>query len=126
MTSYHKNISRLYQVGTVFITDGKEDRFVAEPAIMAENMKRDFPEIEQTARIVIFNLFGEYKTLVQYRQPDGTQRSFYETNACAADPSFFNLFDFHFIEGAPSSALARPNSIVISEEMARKIFGSNT
>jgi putative ABC transport system permease protein len=121
--SYHKNISRLYQVGTVFITGGKEDRFVAEPAVMAGNMKRDFPEIEQTARIVAFNIFGEYKTLVQYIQPDGTQRSFYETNAFAADPSFFDLFDYHFIEGSPSSALRRPNSVVISEQMARKIFG---
>jgi len=121
--SYHKNVSRLYQVGTVFLTGGKEDRFVAEPAIMAENMKRDFPEIEQTARIVVFNIFGEYKTLVQYRQPDGVQRSFYEPNACAADPSFFDLFDYHFIEGNPSSALQRPNSVIISEEMARKIFG---
>jgi putative ABC transport system permease protein len=121
--SYHKNISRLYQVGTVFITGGKEDRFPAEPAVMAENLKRDFPEIQQTARLLAFNLFGEYKTLVQYAQPDGTQRSFYEANACAADAAFFELFDYHFIQGNPSSSLQRPNSVVISEEMARRIFG---
>jgi putative ABC transport system permease protein len=121
--SYRKNISRLYQVGTVFITGGKEDRFQAEPAVMAENMKRDFPEIEQTARILVFDFFGQYKTLVQYLQPDGTQRSFYETKACAADASFFELFDFPFVEGNPSSALRGPNSVVISEKMARKVFG---
>src|SRR5579864_8527757 len=66
--SYHKNIDRLYQVGTVFITGGKEDRFPAEPAIMAENLKSDFPEIEKTARILVFDFFGEYRALVQYAQ----------------------------------------------------------
>src|SRR5580692_7366757 len=91
--AYHKNTSGLYQVGTVFITGGKEDRFPAEPAVMAENLKHDFPEIDKTARVLVFDFFGEYKTLVQYLQPDGTQRSFYETKACAADASFFDLFD---------------------------------
>jgi putative ABC transport system permease protein len=121
--SWQKNINRLYQVGTVFITGGKEDRFQAEPAVMAENMKRDFPEIEQTARIIVFDFFGEYKSLVQYTLLDGTPRSFYETKACAADASFFELFDYHFIEGNAPTALSRPNSVIISEEMARKIFG---
>lgn len=121
--SYHKNISRLYQVGTVFITGGKEDRFPAEPAVMAANMKQDFPEIEQTARIVVFPFFGEYKNMVQYTQPDGTVRSFYETKGCAAEPSFFQLFDYHFIEGNSSTVLNQPNSVAISEEMAKKVFG---
>jgi putative ABC transport system permease protein len=122
--SYQKKIDRLYQVGTVFITGGKEDRFPAEPAVMAENMKRDFPEIERTARMVVFSFFGEYRTLIQYRQADGVPHSFYETNGCAADASFFELFDYDFIEGDASSALHQPNSVVISEEMAGKIFGT--
>src|SRR5579863_562794 len=50
--SYRENIRHLYQVGTIFVTGGKEDRFPAEPAVMAENLKRDFPEVLQTARIV--------------------------------------------------------------------------
>jgi putative ABC transport system permease protein len=121
--SYHKNIKNLYQVGTVFLTGGKEDPFAAEPAIMAQNMKNDFPEIEKTARILIFNFFGEYRTLVQYRPQNETPRSFYETEGCAAEASFFQLFDYHFIEGNAASALSQPNSVVISEDMARKIFG---
>jgi len=122
--SYQKNIKQLYQVGTVFITGGKEDRFPAEPAVMAGNMKRDFPEIKQTARVVVFSFFGENKNLVQYTQPGGKLLSFYEPKGCAADASFFNLFDYHFIEGNASSALSEPNSVVISEDMAKKIFGN--
>ena len=121
--SWQKNSKRLYQVGTIFVTGGKEDRFPAEPAVMAENIKKDFPEVEQTARVVVFSFFGEYRNLVQYTQPGGTLRSFYEPKGCATDASFFQLFDYDFIEGNASSALVEPNSVVISEEMARRIFG---
>ncbi len=121
--SYHKNSKRLYQVGTVFITGGKEDRFPAEPAVMAGNMKKDFPEVEQTARLVVFSFFGEYRNLVQYTPRGGTLQSFYEARGCATEASFFQLFDYDFIEGKASAALGEPNSVVISEEMAKRIFG---
>ena len=122
--SWQKYVKRLYQVGTVFVTGGKEDRFPAEPAVMAQNMKNDFPEIEQTARMVVFSFFGEDRNLVQYTQPDGTLRSIYEPNGCATDAAFFQMFEFDFTEGTPSSALSEPNSVVISQEMAKRIFGN--
>jgi putative ABC transport system permease protein len=121
--SYRKDIGRLYQVGTVFITNGKEDRFPAEPAVMAENIKKDFPEVQQTARIIAFDFFGEYKTLIQYFQPGQEPKSYYETKAYAADASFFGLFDYHFKEGNAATALSQPLSVVISEQMAKRIFG---
>lgn len=122
--SYHKNIKRLYQVGTVFITNGKRDKFPAEPAIMAQNMQQSFPEAAATARVVVFSFFGENKTLIQYKHSDGVLHSYYEPKGCAADASFFKLFDYHFVEGNTSTALKQPNSVVISEDMARKIFGN--
>ncbi|HLZ85896.1 MAG TPA: ABC transporter permease, partial [Puia sp.] len=64
------NVKRLYQVGGIFVTDGKEDRFPCSPAITAANLQQDFPEIEQTARMLTFSFFGEYKTLLQYTRPD--------------------------------------------------------
>jgi putative ABC transport system permease protein len=121
--SYQKKIGRLYQVGTVFVTGGKEDRFPAEPAVMAENLKRDFPEVQQTARIIAFDFFGEYKALIQYFQPGKEPKSYYETKAFAADASFFELFDYSFMEGNAATALSQPSSVVISEEMAKRIFG---
>jgi putative ABC transport system permease protein len=121
--SDRKNIGRLYQVGTIFVTGGKEDRFPAEPAVMAGNLKMDFPGIQQTARVIVFDFFGQYKTLIQSLEPGREPKSYYETKACAADASFFELFDYHFVEGSAASALSRPRSVVISEEMAKRIFG---
>jgi putative ABC transport system permease protein len=122
--SYHPDIKRLYQVGGIFVTDGKAERFPCAPAITAQNMKQDFPEVEQTARMVTFSFFGEYKTLLQYIRPDGSVIEFYEPKGAAADNSFFQLFTYHFVEGETATALSKPNSVVISKEVARKIFGA--
>jgi len=121
--SWHKDIKRLYQVGGIFITDGKQDRYPCAPAVTAQNMKHDFPEIDQTARMLTFSFFGESKTLLQYNLPDGTTRSFYEPKGSAADNSFLKLFTYHFREGDVSGALTRPNTVVISKELAGKLFG---
>jgi putative ABC transport system permease protein len=44
-------------------------------------------------------------------------------NYGTADPSFFEIFSFPFIQGDPKTALAEKGSIVLAESAARKIFG---
>ena len=41
-----------------------------------------------------------------------------------ADASFFKLFTYNFIEGDAVTALKEPNTIVLSEEIAKKFFGN--
>jgi putative ABC transport system permease protein len=124
-TSYdrhHKNADRLYELATTFVKDGKNDPKPNTPAPMAAAMKREFPEIEESARIL--QLFGEDKTLLQYSLNNGEAKSFYETKGFAADPTFFRLFSYHFIEGNPQSCLDAANTVVINEEIAKKLFGN--
>ncbi len=120
---YHANINQLYQLGTTFTKEGKGgERTPNTPAPMAQAMKQDFPEIAETARIMA--LFAEDKTLLQYKQGNETPKSFYETKGYMADASFFKLFTYHFIEGNPLTALVNSNTVVLSEEIAKKFFGS--
>ncbi|EHQ26295.1 ABC transporter permease [Mucilaginibacter paludis] len=121
--SYHKNIDNLYQVGTTMIKKGKKDDNTAHtsPPISAA-LKQEFPEIAETARLV--NLFTDEVNLVQYTTPANQKKSFLEEHGFIADPAFFKLFTYNFIEGQPDNALANPNTIVISENMAKKIFGN--
>ncbi|HEY1872685.1 MAG TPA: ABC transporter permease, partial [Chitinophagaceae bacterium] len=118
---YHKNISQLYQLATTFVKDGKEDKTPNTPAPMAAAMKQEFPEIEEAARIM--PLFTEDKTLLQYKDGSAAPKSFYETKGFMADASFFKLFTYNFIEGDTATALKDPNTIVLSEEVAKKLFG---
>ena len=42
---YHKNIDQLYQLGTIFIGDGKESKTPNTPAPMAAAMIQSFPKL---------------------------------------------------------------------------------
>ena len=42
-----------------------------------------------------------------------------------ADEDFFRLFDTPFIHGNPEDVMSRPNTVAISEQMAKKLFGNN-
>jgi len=120
--TYHKNADRIYQVGTAFIKDGKEERRANTPAPMARAMQMEFPEIEQTTRLM--KAFADDKTLLLYTPPSGERKSFFETGGYLADSTFFRLLTYDFIEGMASNALDQPNSLVLSEEIAKKLFGS--
>ena len=118
---YQQNGDDIYQLGTIFIQQGKENRTASSPAPMARAMQQDFPEVEQTARLI--GLFAEDKTLLQYKEQGGEQKPFYETKGYLTDSTFFRMFTYDFIEGNAASALNNPNTVVLSEEIAKKIFG---
>jgi putative ABC transport system permease protein len=120
--SYHKNINHLYELATTFVKEGKEDPKPNTPAPMAAAMKQEYPEIMETTRLL--TLFAEDKTLLQYQPPIEAPKSFYETKGYAADSTFFRLFTYNFIEGNPETCLDAPNTVVLSEEIAKKLFGS--
>ncbi|UII29355.1 ABC transporter permease [Fulvivirga maritima] len=46
-----------------------------------------------------------------------------ERNWVMADSTYFQIFDFEFIEGDPETALDQPNSVVIRDVIAEKYFG---
>jgi putative ABC transport system permease protein len=119
---YQKNADNIYQVGTEFRGLGNIKKLPNTPAAMGEIMKQVFPEIQHTTRLI--RLFGEDKTLLQYTPQNNAVKSFYETKGYLADSTFFRMFTYNFIAGDPSTALSNPNSVVLSEEIAKKIFGN--
>lgn len=51
---------------------------------------------------------------------------FFESDALAVDSSFFSMFGFILLEGNKETVLNKPKSIVISEEIADKYFGTTS
>ena len=122
--SYHKNANKIFQLGTTFVKEGKEDRTANTPAPMAKAMQMEFPEIEKTTRLL--KMFADDRTLFQYTEPNGNVKSFFETKGFVADSTFFQVLTYKFKEGDAATALMNPNSVVINEETARKIFGKES
>lgn len=118
---HYKDADRIYQVGTVFVGGTKDNRSPGTPSPLGPAIQKEYPEVEMMTRLV--PLFVDDKTLIQYNA--GSQvKSFYETKGYMVDSTFFRIFNYDFIEGSPSSSLTEPNTLVLSEEIARKIFGS--
>jgi putative ABC transport system permease protein len=120
--AYQKNSDTIYQVGTEFEGLGNFKKLPNTPAALGEMMKDAFPEIVQTVRLAV--LYSEDKTLLQYNEKDGTAKSFYETKGLLADSTFFRMFTYNFIEGNPITALDAPNTIVLEDDIAKKLFGN--
>jgi len=77
-------------------------------------MKEEIPEVREIVR-----LLPTRKILIAYGE-----KKYYEENFIFADPSLFAIFTFPFIQGNPQTALSSPSSVVITQDMASKYFGS--
>jgi putative ABC transport system permease protein len=80
---------------------------------LGPELERKYPEIEASCRV-----WPWHRSLVKYQD-----KRFDEYNIYLTDPSFFTIFTFPFVEGNAETALADLNSIVITEETARRYFG---
>ncbi len=76
------------------------------------NLEKEFPEIESAVRILGLNMLVRKDDI-----------KFNETNAIAADSTFFKVFDFKLLQGDPNSVIKKPYSIVLSETSSKKYFG---
>jgi putative ABC transport system permease protein len=119
-TSFN-NADRIYQLGTDFDPGTKEDRAANTAGPIGRMLQQDYPEIQSTARLL--RLFTDDKTLMQVTGEAGELKSFYETNGYLADSSFFTILNYDFKEGNAKISLVEPNTVVIDESIAKKLFG---
>jgi putative ABC transport system permease protein len=66
--------------------------------------------------------FCRYRTSSFYGVKRG-DKAFLDEVIGVADPSFFTFFTFPLVKGDPKTALDGPKSVVITETLARKLFG---
>jgi putative ABC transport system permease protein len=113
--AYHKDSNRIFRIAT----EVKEARgeFIAatSPVSMADVIKNDCTEIEYAG-----SFSSEWNVVIRLDNGE----LFYEPDKCfKATPDIFSIFDIPFIYGNFQKALSDVNSVMISEEMAKKYFG---
>ncbi|GAB3944087.1 ABC transporter permease [Spirosoma harenae] len=126
---HQEHASRLYLMAQETIIGkgnkgASSDKNATASAPYAFALKSQFPEIEQAARLWI-NLIDD-KALLQVREGGKAVKAFYETKGYQVDSTFFDLFTYQFTEGNPHTALVDRNSVVLSEEIAHKLFGATS
>ncbi|MEE4196547.1 MAG: ABC transporter permease [Bacteroidales bacterium] len=111
---FHSKKNQIYRVVKGNLETGQF--WAAMSARVPPKLKQEFPEVREYARLGKFS--WDPKTMIKY-----DNKAFYEDHFLLADPSFFKLFDFKFIEGNPETALSSVNSVVITQSNAKKYFG---
>jgi putative ABC transport system permease protein len=108
---FHSNKDRVYRI----LSTGKNNNFMndmASSAIpLAEELRKNYSGIEASATLVR-NIGGN----VFYNEKIASGGGYF------ADENLFKILDFKLLEGDPKTALTNPRSLVISQEMASKLF----
>lgn len=82
------------------------------PAPMGPEIVREFPQVEQYTRL------RWYGRILIRKGQENVQ----ENMVAYADSTLFDVFTLPMIDGNPKTALTKPNSIVITESIAKKYF----
>ena len=112
---HHSKGDRIYRLSTEFTEPDNSFKWAVMTGRAAFTIKNENPEIEQATRLR--GMSGQGGMRFEYNQVD-----YYQENVYAADSTIFEIFDYDFVAGNPNTALEAPNSIVINQSMARKIF----
>ncbi len=112
--THHKDSDRIYRI--VMESAGKKLAATAGP--MAQTLKNEFPEIEQSTRLLKFPNVDKFLLHAQDKKTP-----LYETNGYYVDSLFFKVLTYDFKYGDANTALSKPNTVLLSEEVAYKIFG---
>jgi len=111
----HNKANRTYRVLTIDKALGTNNQRVGitMPAF-GKHVADQFPEVE-----VALRLTGGGRVLLK----KGVQHSVYAEQYRSATPNFFEFFDYPLISGDPVTALAEPNTLVLTKTLAKSIFG---
>jgi putative ABC transport system permease protein len=111
--NFHEKGPRIYRANTISSIGTNRRSFAVVPSVFSEEMAASMPEIEYSTR-----LMSEGLSRFRYKNQEHDI-----SNLAFVDPSFFQIFSYDFAAGDPRSALDNPDSMVITEEIARRVFG---
>ena len=114
---FHKNDARLYQImekstenGQLLVHDGTQ-------GLLAEALERDLPEVEEA--VTVMNLDKEGMEITFKKD-----ENIFKSAGVFASPNFFEVFTFPLLQGTKSQVLDEKDNVVVSKNLAEKLFGS--
>ena len=111
--NFHVNKDRVYRVISHVQDNERNPSFASSPAGFADKLKEEYAGNQQAIRINS-TLGGN----VIYEQKE------IPLNGYFVDPEFLDVFTFPLIKGDIASVLDKPNTVVISQRSAEKVFGT--
>jgi putative ABC transport system permease protein len=109
--SFYTTADRTYRLYTRSEYNGATDAWPRVTSLMAPVLKKDYADVQDAVRFrtVFFLLAQEEKRL--------------NIEGCFADSGFLSVFDLPLLHGDAKTALASPQGIVLTEHVAKNLFG---
>lgn len=105
---FHKHYNDIYRI----VVGDFNDAHNGSPAQLAPYLKERVPEIEKYVRM------DEKEDIMVFHEDE----CFFENDLLYADNELFDVFSFPIIHGDNVKPLEEPNSLVITESIAKKYF----
>jgi len=112
---YHEKADQIYRIVNAGVIRGNNIEIPLVSGPWGPAMVEELPEVLKAVRIKP----PDSRWVIEYGE-----KKFPEKGLYFADPTFFEVFDVEMVVGNPGHVLDAPFSMVITEEMAEKYFGS--
>ncbi len=110
---FQENAPQLFRVIQEADYAGHDIQIARTPFPLEPALRNDFPEIADAARVFINGMTVKVG-----------EKIFEDDKMIYTDPSFLKMFSFPLLQGDAATALSNPLSIVLTEKMAKKYFGT--
>src|SRR6185436_6705028 len=112
----HSKADRIYRVVEHKTVNGEATTIAAAGYKLAEESKKTIAEVENTTH---FQRIGRANLLASENPTN-----FFQETVTVADESLLQIFNFPMISGDKKTALKEPNSIIINEDLAKRLFNN--
>lgn len=111
---FHENTDELYLIMRTEVYESSDNMTVASNSgRLAPALTQELPEVAHAVRVSWADI-----ELLSYRDKA------LKVNGQYADPAFFEVFTFPLLAGSAKQVLHQPKSVVISDTIAFRLFGS--
>lgn len=111
--SFHQDSDRIFQTYIFSNDPDKPTKNGAMPLPLTPALKADYPELEAVTRVMVGRT-----SLVE------VNGAYFDKLINFTDPDFLKVFSFPLLRGNRQTALHEPGNLVISENMAKDVFGT--
>jgi putative ABC transport system permease protein len=112
---FNKNGDRIYRIHTQIRMGGSELKLAVASDPMGATLKKDYPQVEEYVRF-----YNSGSKLIK----KGNEY-INENKVIHADSTLFNVFTLPAVYGDTKSALDLPNTVVVTQSGAKKLFGTD-
>ena len=110
---FHEEAETIYRIGLKAQLGDQKVSVFSSPPPLALAMAEDIPEVQGSCRLWAWD-----DVIIRYEDNSFTEDKFY-----LVDSNFFEIFTFELVKGDKQSVFMDPESIVLTETLAKKYFG---